>query len=419
MELNSYELKAVREYCKAIGVSREPTDALRDARDAVISLMQSICIHEFHIDKSSSDFRSPLYTVDKKEFFSSKNKQTNKYTFRSGILQKVRKNIGDITEKRNWNTYKDDFELIEREFQQLMLGLQIVMEWYLTNYRRYSLVSITNLSNSEREALQPLFKVVPERRERRYIEREEYCVILLIDSSQSMIWPFLDDQSNWDKWDSQDYKNAVARLRLAIGEAHKKALQALRGSAICKDGYLKIYQYTFDSRKHLINPPEYLEAMEGSDKVVTLGGEGYRPGGMTALYDTIDESLRVVYNELREVEESHKRIDKVSIGVITDGEDTITDGIEVSKSPEAYASKKIAKVNQIRKRLEELRSRDNKKSFLVSSVLIGLTGSEFSNDKLESIREELNFNESISIDNTDAESIRRAFQLFSTNAKNT
>ena len=64
------------------------------------------------------------------------------------------------------------------------------------------------------------------------------------------------------------------------------------------------------------------------------------------------------------------------------------------------------------------RNPDIKKNFLVSSVLIGLTGTDFSENKLKEIKKELSFDESVSINQADEQSIRKAFKLFSTNAIN-
>jgi hypothetical protein len=61
---------------------------------------------------------------------------------------------------------------------------------------------------------------------------------------------------------------------------------------------------------------------------------------------------------------------------------------------------------------------DVSKCFLASSVLIGLTGNDFSETKLKEIKKELSFDEYISINQSDEQSIRKAFKLFSTNAIN-
>ena len=61
---------------------------------------------------------------------------------------------------------------------------------------------------------------------------------------------------------------------------------------------------------------------------------------------------------------------------------------------------------------------DVSQAMLVSSVLIGLTGTEFSELKLKEMKRELNFDEAISINQANDQSIRKAFKLFSTNALN-
>ena len=130
---------------------------------------------------------------------------------------------------------------------------------------------------------------------------------------------------------------------------------------------------------------------------------------MTALYDVIDESLKVVYdNYLKKTLQEEKRIDKVIIGVVTDGDDTVLN-----------ADQKSNKIAEIKQYLKMLRGNgDIKKNFLVSSVLIGLTGTDFSENKLKEIKKELSFDESVSINQADEQSIRKAFKLFSTNAIN-
>lgn len=246
------------------------------------------------------------------------------------------------------------------------------------------------------------------RTENDIVERETYYVILLLDSSQSMVWPYLQDQSNTNQLDSEDYKNAITEIQNEMQSAHEKSLNSLRGSSPCKDGYMKVFQYTFNHRKKSLNGPEELNTF-GLDKVVKIGKNNYTPEGKTALYDVIDESLKVAYDlYLKKTMEEEKRIDKLIIGVVTDGEDTVLN-----------SEQKDQKINEIKRYLKMLRGDgDIKKCFLVSSVLIGLTGSDFSETRLKEIKKELSFDESISINQADEQSIRKAFNLFSTNALN-
>lgn len=169
---------------------------------------------------------------------------------------------------------------------------------------------------------------------------------------------------------------------------------------------------TFNHRKIVLNQPEELSPFKegkGVDNVVEINSNVYRPEGMTALYDVIYESLQIIYDQyLKNAMIEDKRIDKVSIGVLTDGEDTVLD-----------STGKKSRISDIVKYIRMLRGAGNEKlKFLVSSVLIGLTSTEFSEKKLQQIKEELTFDESISINQADEKSIRKAFKLFSTNALN-
>ena len=236
------------------------------------------------------------------------------------------------------------------------------------------------------------------------VDNEYYYVLLLIDSSQSMLWPFLVDQNNKHNDKSTDYINAIKKVQKEITEAHDKALSALKASRICKDRYLKVYQYLFNHRKKLINLPEELSPV-GRDKVVKLTATEYKPESTTALYDVIHEALLVVEEDyLKQARENDKRPDKLVVGVITDGEDTVLDETEKTK-----------RISEIKKLMMLLRNN----SHLDSSVLIGLTSADFTKQRLNQVKEELTFDEAISIDQSDDKAIRKAFKLFSTDAAST
>src|SRR6266511_5838892 len=108
------------------------------------------------------------------------------------------------------------------------------------------------------------------------VVREYYYFVLLVDRSQSMLWPFLESEANRLKYDSPDYKNAVTKVQREITAAHEKALSALRSSQMCKDRSLIIFQYAFNDRKTVINMPEELSPV-GIDKVVKLTKDNYYP----------------------------------------------------------------------------------------------------------------------------------------------
>ncbi|MBX3008043.1 MAG: VWA domain-containing protein [Melioribacteraceae bacterium] len=414
MELTSHDKKIIQKYISAFSEHRNPEDVLSDCRTSVVTLMQSILIEEYKYAPTSTDLKEPAKCFFESDFI--EKKIGSKREPRSQELLNIKNQMSIVLQNRNFKQYStdDDNEKLEELAKQSKSALTVICRWFFSKHKKFQLSLVTNLSFDDKEAVKHLFYVKIDKKEKDVIEREYYYVILLIDSSQSMLWPYLKDQRNYDKEDSSDYKEAVSVVQKAMQVAHEKALTALRGSSICKGdnnctGYMMIYQYTFNHRKKLLNPPEELSSV-GLDKVAKISKINYYPEGRTALYDVIDESIKVIYdNYLKKAMDEEKRIDKVAIGVITDGEDTvITD-----------AHQKASKISEIRKYLNILRGQgDLSKCFLVSSVLIGLTGTDFSESKLKEIKSELTFDEIISINQSDEHSIRQAFKLFSTNAIN-
>jgi hypothetical protein len=260
------------------------------------------------------------------------------------------------------------------------------------------------------QMLNELFPLPSEKEE--IVERPKFYVILLIDSSGSMQWPA-------NKLNNGDKQKGLLAVQKEIALAQEKALNSLRGSADCLKRSMLVYQYTFNDEMEILNQPEKLDPF-GDDKVKKINSSNYIPGGMTALYSTIEESLKVTYNKYLKIAKEHKRrIDKVSIGVITDGEDNYIDGIQKEKNGPAYLLKKDEKIRSIKSLLRTLRGDGNVNELhLESSVLIGLTGSGLSETKLKEIQKELGFEVSISIDSEDEKSLRQAFKTASTNALN-
>jgi len=238
--------------------------------------------------------------------------------------------------------------------------------------------------------------------EKLVVDNAYYYAVLLIDSSQSMLWPYLKDRNNnKHNTDTTDYKEAVAKVQSEISVAHKKALNALRQSSICKGGYLLVYQYTFNNKKKLLHLPEELSAV-GRDNVKILEPNNYKPENPTALYNVIHEALIVVEQDyLKKARDKYRRIDKVIIGVVTDGDET-----------EIHGSARKEKITEIREIMKELRDNHH----LFGSVLIGLTSETFTLENLKKVRNELIFDEAISINQSDEKAIRKAFKLFSDTA---
>lgn len=406
MELLEFEKKAIMNYISATGQHRAAKDIVSDCRTSIISMMKCILIEKYKYSPTSDEVKEPTKSFFQTDFF--REKKEGKYKPHSMAHQNINDQINIVLKNRNQSEYSEGIEAdqLDEFAKQSISALRVVLKWYLNNHKQYVLSSITNLTADQKSEVAHLFTTKINRTER-ITERETYYVVLLIDSSQSMVFPYLKDPNNSNE-NSSDYKNAIKTVQSAMQFAHEKALNALRGSSICKEGYLKIYQYTFNHRKKLLNVPEELSPVS-LDKVVKIDSSNYTPDGMTALYDVIDESLKVVYdNYLKKTLQEEKRIDKVIIGVVTDGDDTVLN-----------ADQKSNKIAEIKQYLKMLRGNgDIKKNFLVSSVLIGLTGTDFSENKLKEIKKELSFDESVSINQADEQSIRKAFKLFSTNAIN-
>jgi hypothetical protein len=426
MELISYEKAAIQQYISAIGPHRSPKDMIRDCRQSVIHILQSICKKDFNLSDTSKDFENPReYVVKKMEFFSTRNSTTGKWEPRSDLLNTVYKEIGRILEDRVISDYKPGHASLlimdeDDSANQCKNSLKAILKWYFNHHHSYQLSSISNLSYNEKSAIDHLFTGKANIQHEVIIQEGElYYVILLVDSSQSMLWPYLNEQSNRTNVESTDYKNAVKQVQEAMRKAHEKALTALKGSAMCKDRYMKLYQYIFNQKNKVLNAPEELKPV-GNDKVVKIDSSNYTPQGATALYDTLEESINVIYDDYLKLGlEKDKIVHKVVIGLITDGEDTYIDNTSRFNNPELYERKKEEKIKNINTAMKRLRGNDDlSKCFLASSVLIGLTGNDFSETKLKEIKKELSFDEYISINQSDEQSIRKAFKLFSTNAIN-
>ena len=321
-------------------------------------------------------------------------------------------NIGNPTKHESYIPGEDE-PIIYKNY------LRDCIKWYFN----YGLnLSIGDINSTHATALKALTEMFPtDIMEEFVVERETYYVILLIDSSMSMLWPYLEDENNKANFKSKDFQQAVKKIQTTMESAHEKALGALRGSAACIQKSMKIYQYLFNHERVELNKyPEKLSA-DGNDNVFRLKADNYDPNGQTSLYDTIEEALRIIYTGyLKPVAEKSKRVDKLSIGVITDGRDTIIEGVVNDKRTQSeYQAKKAAKLRKIEALLRILQGTDNPREiFLEGSVVIGLTNNDFPEKELIEIQKELGFRESISINQADDESIRKAFSTFSINAIN-
>lgn len=423
MILTKRELKALQEYRDAKKAHRAPKDIVRDSRGFLVSLMQNICEEKYHISPTSKDFENATYYVIKQGMFSYYDKKEEKFVPHTMWHGKILNQIERLRDIRNaQNDYSEEFAT-EEEARQCIDGIKLIGKWYFKEFKPTQLSSITNLDSEIKNDVAELFEL-KNRGVEIIKERETHYVMLLIDSSESMLFPYLDNPANIDRG-SRNYSEAIVKVQNAMQFAHEKALNALRGSAICQQESLKIFQYSFNHNKKWLNDPEILSTSpHDDDKVKRISPANYYPEGMTALYDVVDESLKVVYEKyLKPEEKSVKDIDKLIIGVLTDGEDTIVNGerryLEDGSENGEYKKQKELKLKSINNTMQLLNGNNIiGKAFLESSVLIGLTGEGLNENKLKEIRKELNFHESISVLQSDEQSIRKAFKLWSTNAMN-
>ena len=303
------------------------------------------------------------------------------------------------------------------------------LRWYFEKGMEVSKNDIeeTNIK-AVQDALEKIFSIGEENTDffdlggfqEKLLEREKHYVLFLIDSSSSMIFFSLKDKKYFNDEKSEQYQKAKKSLIDTISSAHQQTLNALRGSLTCRQRAMEVYQYTFNATSNVLNEPRKLSPLGLEDKVVLIDSNNYEPFSVTALYQTLEEALGNIYtNYLKKNKDKFKRIDKLSIGIITDGEDTYIDNTLIYNEKELYETKKKAKLKKIKEWLKMLRGNgDLSQNHLEGSVVIGLTGEHFSKEKLEVIRKEIGFEEAISISDSNEKSIRRAFKTASTGALN-
>lgn len=281
-------------------------------------------------------------------------------TIRLGLLSIFK---WHFIQNRNYRSYRTEID----EFYRKTSEIKENPLWKVLRIEKYSESTIGNIA-----------KAKPYKKENIKLEttRRPIFGVFVIDMSGSMV----------------EYKDDAIF-------AHKEAIEALRGSADCINKSLYLTQYVFNENVH---PPLNQLAIirnNGNDKIILLNKENYTPNGLTALYDTLEEALNYIYNEMSSVRMADSKKPQISIAIITDGEDN------KSKS----ATPEIIK-NLMLDLLEN--------GYHYSSVVIGLTDPEtFSKARLEEMRKSLGFSESISIDCADSDialrrkKIREAFKL--------
>lgn len=440
MNLSIYEIKALEKLYSAMRKNREDEDIINDCRSSATRLIQHFCSFDCKVSKDSENFRNAwAYLTDRdNSFFWGKNEDASYNHKKEKVYKEIHNLILAIKRTRQDNSYSEnvyeeqDFEI---DSNLTLARLKKLIKLYFVDIRAYKVTQIKNLKEPYLLLLSSFFPKTRKNlsedseeiiRESIIRQRPTYYVLVLIDASSSMFWPYLKNRTNSNKPESSDYNNAIKQTQNAITKAHNKAIDALRGSAICQQGYLKVCQYIFNHETRLLNSPKTLNK-DGMDDVKKLTSNVYYPDGMTALYDSIEESTRLIYDKYINPSKKKREIDKLILVVITDGEDTIIDKTEryqISsqrdwEEQETYLRMKKQKTRTIKESLKKLRGHTTTgQQHLESAILIGLTNSQFSSKHLLGLKKELGFDESIAILQNDSAALRTAFRLFSGNALN-
>lgn len=182
----------------------------------------------------------------------------------------------------------------------------------------------------------------------------------------------------------QPYANDVIEGQAAL-------IDILRKSTKAKNKALFVVQYLFSDSVEILHPFTALSSAGGDGVILLNSGHHYRPGGLTALYQSVLHLLQDMAANIANAK-NEGISSTFTIGVITDGADT-----EGGIRPE-----------EIKSVLKELHDR----RILRSSVIIGLTNKKFTETMLEDLRDRLGFQDAVSV-SQDPQSVRRAFVLAS------
>jgi hypothetical protein len=176
----------------------------------------------------------------------------------------------------------------------------------------------------------------------------------------------------------------------AVIASQNQLLEVLRGSALCRKNALLVAEYLFSETIRQLKEFTPLNPA-GNDEVPKLSTSNYTFEPWTALYQAVYQVLQdiAVY-----VEFTRKQFVSATftISVITDGAD----------------NKSVIGPSEIKLLIQEMRQ----KGYLRKSVVVGLTGTDLSAEKVNEIRNVMGFDEAIAVDRNPAE-IRRAFDMVS------
>ena len=178
----------------------------------------------------------------------------------------------------------------------------------------------------------------------------------------------------------------------AVLDSHPRMLDALRGSAVTRNGAHFVSQYLFDDSMTTLHDAEALSVEPGSDKVTVLNGNNFKPKWGTKLYNALFTVLQDMLTLLQEAR-NEGLSPKLSITCITDGKD----------------GGSTVKPDEIRSLIQELKT----KNILRSSVLVALNNGSFSRSAAVEIRERIGFDETLNCAQSSSREIREKFLMAS------
>lgn len=313
--------------------------------------------------------------------------------YSDGIFDIQLKTMMDVLRKAA-ATRRHDITIIEKAFTDKMrLILMDIIFWYQRNYKmqfkdlkinKYrdilykkpvhmfrELHKAGHLSDTNYEKNMENPKLLIYDVEDKKLMRTPVYASLLIDVSGSM----------------RPHTNEVIK-------GHKEAIAAIRGSMVCKQGALFLMQHLFNHESLILNPLTKVDK-SANDSIVILDQNNYTPQSTTALFDTLYEALNLICIEVNSLKLTEGKKPEIIIAVMTDGMDN------ESKSHNA---------SDIKNLIQYL----NKENVIKSSVLIGwINSQDLDESYLTNLKDNLGFEETIALEQSDSKSIRTAFNLWS------
>lgn len=193
-----------------------------------------------------------------------------------------------------------------------------------------------------------------------------------------------------------DVSGSMQPYQHAVIEGHKKALETIRGSMVCRQNSLFLMQYLFNHKSTLINPLTLVNENQ-SDAIIALDHNNYKPHSTTALFDTLYEAINIICMEVDALKNTKGKKPEIILGLMTDGID--------NESKNYTAS-------DIKALMQELKN----EGVIKNAVIIGWTNTlELNQRYLKNLTTEIGFNEYLSLDQNPS-SIREGFNLWSQRA---